>query len=151
MNRRFNGRLTARTLLLIELAALLVFFCVSMGLCANLFLHAKQTAEDSGILSQTIVETTSIAETLKASGGDMKKTAKRLRSRSWYDTDKNTLTLYYDERLQPSSKNGCIYQTTVTKESHAMDDTYTIQTVDIERDSTVYELTFKTLRTGGSK
>lgn len=144
--------LSLKKIFLTGLIVLLLFFCIALGICLHTLLTAQQTAIEADLLNRSAVEMTSIAEVLKSCDGTMDTAGKRLRSRHWYDADTDSLTLYYDESLQPSSKNGSSYQVEIAKETASTYHTYTIHMIRIVDNTEINQLEFKALRTkGGGK
>ncbi|MDO4544619.1 MAG: hypothetical protein Q4C25_00535 [Bacillota bacterium] len=172
------NRPSGKTLLLIELAILLVFFCFSAVVCVNLFMNAKEKTEDARLLDNAVVETTSIAETLKATDGDMWE-AGRILSGSEngagsgasydsdggaagdFDLDDGRLTLYYDKEMHPCQKSEALFHALIIPEEETdLWYSYSISIYSIEdggsagsgngaESAEIYALSFKAMKAGG--
>lgn len=144
------NRLSGRSLLILELAILLGFFVFSAVACSYMFVKASNTANDAEALNEAVVETTSIAETLKANNGNLKKTGSRIAQSGSYDISNDILYVYLDSNMDPVSKSNQVYLASVSKSKDGKCNEYTIRISEADNNSKVYELTFKSIRTGGA-
>ena len=65
-------------LLLTELLIAVMFFSLTSAICLRLFVSAYESSETSAELSRAIIEAQNMAETFKASDGDLARTAEIL-------------------------------------------------------------------------
>lgn len=136
-------KLTLKQLKTIFIILLAVFLIASVITCSWLYLQAGKKSESAIQLNMAVSEVSSIAETLKASGGSLTKTAKRLCGTESYTISDNTLTLYYDDEMQYSSEYSSSCTAFVTKEKN---DSYFLIDIKISTNpgkSKIYELEFK--------
>ena len=131
-----------------KLALSVLGFClvVSIIMCSYLYISSLRTMDRAELLSRTSTEITSIAETLKATNGDLSRTAKMLRGHTSYKLTDSTLTFYYDENLINVSEPAAVYYTSINKETFDDYRSYTIRLVRISDKTEIYKLDFKAVR-----
>lgn len=144
------NRLSGRSLLILELAILLGFFVFSAVACSYMFVKASNKANDAEALNEAVVETISIAETLKAYDGSLNKTGARVGEGGAYEISNDILYVYLDYDMKPVSKSNQVYVASVSKSKDGKCNVYTIRISLSDDNSKVYELTFKNIRTGGA-
>lgn len=142
-------KMSGKSLLLLELSILLVFFLFAAVTCTYMFVKASGEAKDAEALGKAVVKTTSIAETLKARDGNLSKTGALLGEKSSYTTGEDTLTLYLGETMEPVSKSAASYTAVVTKDKKGILNEYVITIKDNEDSTVVYELDFKSIAEEG--
>lgn len=142
-------RLSGKSLLLIELAILLVFFVAAMAVCVNMFTAASEKTANATITNEAVTETTSIAETLKACNGDLAKTGKHLAATSDYVIEDSALTIFYDEAMNPVAKGNSSYTAVITKAKDEKLYSYSIVISANDNSRPVYSLDFKAIKRGG--
>ncbi|MBQ0078555.1 MAG: hypothetical protein KBS66_01510 [Eubacterium sp.] len=142
-------RLSGKSLLIIELSILLVFFVAASAVCVNMFTKASEKAENANVLNEAVVETTTIAETLKACNGDLTKTGKHIAATSDYELGEGTLTIYYDDDMNPIAKGNSTYTATITQEKDGKLFIYAIDIKANDARKPVYHLDFQAIKRGG--
>lgn len=139
------NRLSKRTIHIIQAAAAFAIIIALIITCGVLFSKAKQTSYKARVLDRAVIETTSIAEALKASDGDLKKAAQSMADHRVFDITENSLTLYYDEDLRPSSKTKSMYSAVILMSSGQNFFSYEITIAERASGGKIYTLTFKAL------
>lgn len=139
-------QLTLKQLKIIFIIMLSIFLLASAVSCAWLFLKTGEKNQQAIDLNMAVSKASSIAEILKADSASLKKTAKHICGSEDYVISGNTLTLYYDEKMQTASEYNCSYTAFVTKEK--ADNFYNIDIkISSQPDkSIIYELEFKISR-----
>lgn len=102
-------RLSLRQLRIIFISLLAVFMSVSITACVWLYFQAEKKCENAAALNRAVIEASSIADTLKAADGSLSRTARYMHSHRSTVISSNTLTLYYDSDMQPSSQSASSY------------------------------------------
>lgn len=163
------NKLSVKTRIIIILGILAVFILTATAVSIGLFIKAESISSDAQILNQAVTESSSIAETLKASDGNMDKAAGLLRTHQIYEITADSFILYYDENFQPSAKSGSSYEAVVTKKEQNEYRSYTINifclsSVSKKSDASsapvqsnfsenkgkpIYKLSFKAINKGG--
>lgn len=139
-------QLTLKQLKTIFIVLLSVFLAASAASCIWLYCQAEQKTECTIQLNMAVAESSSVAETLKAHDGSLTKTARLLHSTGSYTISDNTLTLYYDENMQPSSEYDSAYTIFVSKEKSEGFYLIYIKVSGNPEKNKIYELEFKILR-----
>lgn len=127
----------------IFIGLLTAFLLVSFIACAWLYNQAEQKSRDAVLLNRSVMEASSAAETIKATDGSLKKTAKLLRSHRDYTLSDDSLLLYYDEEMRPTSESCAFYTAQITREKDEGCYCFTITISACVQKYTVYELVFK--------
>lgn len=122
-----------------------------MILCACIFVRADKLSHEARILDRAVTESASVAETLKASGGDLQTAGQLIRAHRLYDISDNTLTLYYDDELKPANRADSPYKAVISMTPEANRITYEISIQDAASGSPVYQLSFDYIHTGGDR
>lgn len=144
------NRLSGKSLLLIELSILLVFFIAAAAVCVNIFTAANEKVQNATITNEAVIETTSIAETLKACNGSLTKAGKHLAASSDYVIEDETLTIFYDEKMNPVAKGNSSYTAVITKAKDGKLYSYSIAISANGSNKPVYSLDFKAIKRGGT-
>jgi hypothetical protein len=84
-------------LLLAEIMLAIMFFALSLTVSLRLLVSAREYMNRSEDISHAVVESQSIAESFKASGGNIKKTADML----GVHTSELRFVIYYNEEWEP--------------------------------------------------
>lgn len=128
-----------------------VLLTAALILCAVHLIKADKAAEKSQLLDRAVIEASSIAETVKASDGQLDKAGQLMREHKLFDITESTLTLFYDDNMCPSAQTDSPYRAIVTKnvEGSCLSCSISIKSRD-NRDE-IYSLSFKTIISGGSK
>lgn len=147
------SRIFEKKFLIAELAILLLFFIITAVICIHLFFKADKIASDADILDHAVTESTSIAETLKSSDGDLSRAAELLRNYKSYQLEDNILSFYYDDAFNPAYGSNACYRARITMENLEDCFKYDIVVTDINdgnaEDGEIYRLSFKALKKGG--
>lgn len=144
--RNFLANLTEKQFKKLVFSVLGFLLAVSLIMCSYLYISSLRTMDKAELLSKTATEVTSIAETLKATNGDLSRTAKMLRDHTSYKLTDSTLTFYYDENLINVSEPAAIYSTSVNKEKFDDYYSYMIRVVRLSDKYEIYKLDFKAVR-----
>lgn len=159
------GRLSVKTRLIIILAVTVVFIAAALITSLVFFIKAEKLSENAALMSRAVTETESVAETLKSADGDMQKASQLLRSHKSFDIKNDSLTLYYDNNFEPSSKSGSAFETLIRRENQGGCYSYSIKVFRIQntedshssaenllkenQTDVFYELSFKAVNKGG--
>ena len=106
-----NKRIPVKTRVLIILLAIFVFLVAALSVSICMFVKADNVAAQAERLERVVRETDSLGEVLKAS-----QTATRKQGRSFCrehrgaEVSENSITLYYTEKFEPSSKSDYKYR-----------------------------------------
>lgn len=141
-------KLTLKQLKTIFIILLSLFLITSVISCSWLFLQTGKKSECAVQSNNAVSEASSIAETIKASGGSLTKAAKRMCDKENYFINDNSLTIYYDDKMQYSTEYNSAYTAYITKEKN---DNLILININISTNpgkSKIYELEFKILRKG---
>lgn len=84
--------------LLLEIVAAVFLFAIISGICATLFVQAKEISEDSANLTMSMVQAQRAAEAFKAADGDTEATAALLGG----STEEDRVTLAFGPDWQPA-------------------------------------------------
>ena len=100
-----NKRISVKTRVLIILLAIFVFLVAALSVSICMFVKADNVAAQAERLERVVRETDSLGEVLKASDGDTKAGAELLPEHRGAEVSENSITLYYTEKFEPSSKS----------------------------------------------
>lgn len=145
------NRPSGKTIFYIGTGAAAALIIAAVILCISLFIKADEQTRDAYLLEHAVIETTSIAETLKSSNGDLQTAGQLLREHKLFDVSDTTLTLYYDEELRPSQQSDSPYRATIVKTPSEGCVSYEIVISDSDGHNEIYSLSFKTLIQGGTQ
>lgn len=126
-----------------------VMFVAAILACISFFIKADRNQTEARLLNQAVVESTSIAETLKASDGDLTKAGQFMKNHMASDVTDTTLTFYYGENLRPTPKSSSSYKAVITRTDLEHCFQYDIVFLNTETNTSFYELSFKAVRSGG--
>lgn len=84
-------------LLLAEIMLAIMFFALSVTVSLRLFVSAREYISRSDDISHAVIESQSIAESFKATGGNIKRTAEML----GVYTSELRFVIYYNENWEP--------------------------------------------------
>lgn len=144
-------KLSGRSLLLLELSILLAFFLFAAVTCTYMFVKASGQAQDAEAINKAVVKTTSIAETLKSSKGDLDKTGSLLGNKASYTIKDDQLLLYLDETMAPATQSSAVYVAKIQKKKSGIANAYQVLIKRNEDNAALYSLDFKGLRKGGGE
>jgi len=130
----------------IILSILGTFLGISLVTCSFLYVDSARTVHNANIMSKTSIEVTSIAETLKATNGNLTQTAKLLRDHTSYTKTDSTLTFYYDKNMDLTSEPTAIYAASVNKSKFDDYYSYVIRVYRISDKANIYKLEMKAVR-----
>ncbi len=102
---------------LIELTVNCLFFTIAAAVCIGLFIYGTVLSKQSTDLSHSALISQTIAETFKASDGDIEKFKTLTNS----ELSNDTLYLYYDiswQRTETAVEQGYIVKTVVTHDNN---------------------------------
>ena len=99
-----NKRIPVKIRVLIILLAIFVFLVAALSVSICMFVKAANVAAQAERLERVVRETDSLGEVLKASDGDTKAGAELLPEHCGAEVSENSITLYYTEKFEPSSK-----------------------------------------------
>ncbi len=124
---------------LFELVINCLIFAISAAVCLNLFAYGFIQNQDSRELSMATLEAQSVAETIKATGGETGLLSEYLQC----DASAEGLTLYYDRDWQrTSSAQGALY--TLNVRFAPLDKGVQTANIIVENQTeTIYELTIQ--------
>mgnify|MGYP006921243978 CR=1 FL=1 len=105
-----NKRISVKTRVLIILLAIFVFLVAALSVSICMFVKADNVAAQAERLERVVRETDSLGEVLKASDGDTKAGAELLPEHRGAEVSENSITLYYTEKFEPSSKSDYKYR-----------------------------------------
>lgn len=105
-----NKRISVKTRVLIILLAIFVFLVAALSVSICMFVKADNVAAQAERLERVVRETDSLGEVLKASDGDTKAGSKLLPEHRGAEVSENSITLYYTEKFEPSSKSDYKYR-----------------------------------------
>lgn len=99
---------------LIELIIVILFFACAGAVCLNLFAAASNTGDRATDLTQATLQTQTVLEQAKASGGDLAQVA----TIGGGTAQDGQLTIYFDSQWQQTSDHGrAAYTLTATTET----------------------------------
>ena len=130
---------------------LMTMFIAAVLACVTMFIYADRYSAESRRLDQAVIETTSIAETLKASNGDLSEAGKMMNDHQLFEATENTLVFYYDDDIRPATRSGSSYRAVIEKTDMPSSFQYDITFRGGEADEKIYDLTFRAVRTGGGQ
>lgn len=139
-------RLSKTQICIILITLLAIFFLSSVTAGVGLYTKASRMSEKAALLTGAISEISSIAETLKASDGSLKRTAKLMRTSDSYTSGKNSMAFYYDGSLKETSESAAVYTAVTSKENSAGCYLYTITLCRIEDGEQIHQLAFKDIK-----
>ena len=102
------------TLFLIEQLIVIAVFAVSAAACTGILTSAYFTAMDSRDTSRAILAAENGAESFKATGGDLGKTAQILGGTSGRVDGEAAAIVYFDKQWQTSSEEDAMYRMLLT-------------------------------------
>ena len=105
-----NKKISVKTRVLIILLAIFVFLVTALSVSIYMFVKADNVATQAERLERVVRETDSLGEVLKASNGDTKAVAGLLPEHRGAEMSENSITLYYTEAFEPSSKSDYKYR-----------------------------------------
>lgn len=140
-----------KTLFIITSSVCITLILAVFILCICMFVNADRTSNRAWLTERAVTETSSIAETLKASDGDLQKTGQLMREHKMFDASDDTLLLYYNEELRPAVQTDSPYMATVTKTASDHYISYEITIFDRKQDNVIYSLSFKALQKGDNQ
>ncbi len=120
---------------LIEIIINCLIFAISAAVCLALFVNGFIESRDSRALSVAVLESQSVAETIKATSGDTEKLAELLGT----SPDGETLKLHYDSDWARTDAPNIAYTLTVTQDMTDNMLTATVQVTD-ENGTLIYSL-----------
>lgn len=142
---------SGKTVIFVCTSVLITLFIAAILACITMFIYSDRYSTEARLLDQAVTETTSIAETLKASNGDLAAAGQLLRSHQLYDADENTLTLYYDDSLRPAAQADSPYRAVIEKTAADNCFQYEIRIYGGSENKDIYRLTFRAVKTGGGE
>lgn len=142
---------SGKTVLFIAAGAAAALIITVIIICISLFIKADEQARNAYLLQHAVIESTSIAETIKSSDNDLQTAGQLLREHKQLNISDDTLILYYDEDLRPSPHTDSPYRATVVKTPLEGYISYEIVIADSDGDNEIYSLSFKTLIQGGGQ
>lgn len=144
------NKLSKNNILFICAIVIIVLLTSVVLACVSLFIKADEYSKQARLLNRAVIESSSIAETLKASGGDLHKAGQLMTEHRLFDVTENTLTLYYDENLNPASQSNIAHKAVIEKTALSDCCEYKITISGSDTGSDIYELSFKSIYTGGN-
>ena len=145
------SRISEKKLIIIISAAAAALLIAAIILCACIFVRADRLSHEARILDRAVTESASVAETLKASGGDLQTAGRLMRAHKLYDISDSTLTLYYDDELNPANRADSPYKAVISMTPDGNRIAYEINIQDAASGSRVYRLSFDYIQTGGDR
>ena len=139
---------SSKTVFFICAVTIIILFTAAILACVSLFIKADRYQQKARLLNQAVIESTSISETLKASGGDLSKTGQLMKEHTMFDVTDNKLTFYYDKDLRANSRSESPYKAVITKTSFENSFQYDIVFFESETGNSFYEFSFKAVQTG---
>lgn len=104
MIKPLTQKISKKAVLITAAATAAVLISAVIVLCICMFVRADRYSSEARLLDHAVIESTSIAETLKASHGDLTDASRLMNTHSQIDVTEDTLTLYYDDKLEPASQ-----------------------------------------------
>lgn len=142
---------SGKTVIFVCASVLITLFIAAVLACITMFIYSDRYSTEARLLDQAVTEATSIAETLKASNGDLAAAGQLLRSHQLYDAAENTLTLYYDDSLRPVTQADSPYKAVIEKTAEDNCFQYKIRIYGGSENKDIYRLTFRAVKTGGDE
>lgn len=139
------NKLSERNKLLILIGLIVTILLTAIITFSMIFIKADEKSLQARVMNHCVIESTSIAETLKASSGNLEKTGQLLRTHKLFNASENTLTLYYDENLKPAAQVSSPYKAVIQKTSLDNCYLYDITISETETNRKIYTLSFKAL------
>ena len=148
MLKHMTRKISKKTVLITAAATAAVLIIAVIVLCICMFVKADRYSAEARLLDRAVIESTSIAETLKASHGDLTKASQLMTSHSHIDVTEDTLTLYYGDELNPTSQAAHTCRAVITRAvtndaGNAFE--YTISFYAADTGAEFYSMTFKAL------
>ena len=148
MIKQMTQKISKKAVLITATVTAAILIIAVIVLCVCMFVRADKYYAEARLLDRAVIESTSIAETLKASHGDLTKASQLMTSHSQIDITENTLTLYYDDKLNPTSQaahtcRAVITRTSISDAGNAFE--YTISFFATDTGAEFYSITFKAL------
>lgn len=148
MLKPMTQKISKKTVLITAAVTAAVLIIAVIVLCICMFVKADRYSAEARLLNRAVIESTSIAETLKVSHGDLTKAGQLMTSHSQADAAEDTLTLYYDDELNPTSqaahKCRAVVTRTVTNDAGNVFE-YTISFFAADQGAEFYSMTFRAL------
>lgn len=145
------NRPSRKTVIFIITAIILALLIAVVIISSIMLVKADERSHDARILNRAVMETSSIAEALKAADGQLETAGQLMREHKLFDISENTLTFYYDDELQPASQTNSPYKALIEKSDSDGCYSYEITIWEAAADRTIYQLSLKTLKTGGGQ
>lgn len=101
MSRKASGR----SLFIMEIVILFVFFVISMVICVSLFVSASSKNQQANDLNSAAVKAVTVADTIKACGKDIAQAKELLNADAGFN-------IYYDSKWNTGGKK--VYKAAVT-------------------------------------
>lgn len=101
-----NIKRSKRSLLLIEMGILLMFFAFSAAVCVNIFVNAQTKSMQSGDLNKAVLSAQSIEEIISGHRNDLETVQALLQAEKSAD---GVYVMYYDKDWIPSDADGAVY------------------------------------------
>ena len=139
------NRFSDRKILILCTCTFFTVLIVLIIICGLLFSAADRKSDEARILNMAVIETASIAESLKASDGDLEKAGQSMTGYGFYDTSENSLTFYYDKEMHHTSKTGSIYTADIKKTAGDGFFSYEIIISENSSEAEIYSLSFNAL------
>lgn len=148
MIKQMTQKISKKAVLITAAATAAVLIIAVIVLCVCMFVRSDRYYAEARLLDRAVIESTSIAETLKVSHGDLTKASQLMTSHSQIEITENTLTLYYDDELNPTSQAAHTCKAIITRAvtsdaGNAFE--YTISFFADDQSSEFYSMTFKAL------
>lgn len=148
MIKQMTQKISKKAVLITAAVTATVLIIAVIVLCICMFVRADRYSAEARLLDRAVIESTSIAETLKASHGDLTKASQLMTSHSQIDITEDTLTLYYDDELKPTSQAAHTCRAVITRAvtSDAGNTfEYTISFFAADQSAEFYSMTFRAL------
>lgn len=139
---RISDKISRRSVLIAALITAVLLTAAVIVLCVCLFMRADDYSAEARLLDRTVIEASSIAETLKSTHGDLSKASQLMSSHSQTEVTENSLTLYYDSELNPSTQATHAYRAVAAKTSSGAAFQYTLVFYYGDTDDEIYTLSF---------
>lgn len=148
MIKQMTQKISKKTVLITAAVTAAALIIAVIVLCVCMFVRADRYSAEARLLDRAVIESASIAETLKVSHGDLTKASQLMTSHSQVDITEDTLTLYYDDELNPTSQATHTCRAVITRAAtgdsgNAFE--YTISFFAADQSAEFYSMTFKAL------
>lgn len=125
---------SGRSLFLLEIGILLLFFIISAVVCVTLFVYSHEKNNDANDLNSAAVKAVSIADTIKSCKQDLNEAKELLGADSEF-------RVYYDENWQTGGEN--VYQAAISCKINDLLLTANITFTRLADGKTIYRLQTK--------